>query len=334
MRAKVAENGVRVFRIALVCLLSFLIGSGYTLQYTNVALAKQLEQTTPSATTSSPATQTATQSASQSASQSATQTSTETPSETSPPVDPVLEKIKAHQKATGCRMHLDTAVPVQSLGTCKLLLVGDSIGNNLGYGMIGQLNRYSNLKFVLRAKSSTGLSNSWFYNWETNLKSYLRTEKPNLVVVLLGANDRQNMRVGGEILTYGTTKWREAYSASVARMTKLATDAGAYVLWVGMPKCKPYNYNKGMELISGLYARTVPLNPGARYLALKTLTSDARGNYTQYQVVNGSRMKTRGDDGIHFTANGQNVIGSYAISKIASWFRVSLRSSNPRVVTR
>lgn len=327
-KAQLGERGVRVFRVALVGVLALLIGSGFTLEYTNVALAKQLEQITPIQTPSKAETQSAP--ASQTASQSPSETVTETPA----PVDPVLEKIRAHQAATGCRMHLDTAVPVQTLGTCKLLLVGDSIGNNLGYGMIGQLGKYKNLKFVLKAKSSTGLSNSWFYNWETNLKNYLKVEKPNIVVVMLGANDRQNMKVNGEILTYGTSKWRAAYSASVARMTKLATDAGAYVLWVGMPKCKPYNYNKGMELISTLFSATVRQNSGARFIALRPLTSDANGNYTQYQTVNGSRLKTRGDDGIHFTANGQNVIGTYAISKIAGLFRVALKSSVPRIVTK
>ncbi len=313
-----AAGSVRAFRIGLVAALTLLIGSGYTLQYTNTALATELANNAPSQT------HTPTQTA-----------SVPDPDPTTPaPTDPVLAAIQAHQTATGCHLHLDVAVAVQALGTCKLLLVGDSLGNNLGYGMIGQLTGYKNLKFALRAKASTGLSNSWFYNWETNLKTYLRTEKPNIVVVFLGANDRQNMRVSGQILTYGTAKWVSAYAASVSRMTKMATDAGAYVLWVGLPICKPYNYNKGMELISGIDASTIRHNAGARFIALHELTSDAKGNYTQYQVVNGSRQKTRGDDGIHFTANGQSVIGSYAIGKIASLFRVTLKSNHPRVVTK
>jgi hypothetical protein len=113
-KAKLSERGVRVFRVALVGVLALLIGSGYTLEYTNVALAKQLEQTTPTQTQTQSAT------ASQTTTQTATQTPTKTFTETPPPVDPVLEKIKAHQTATGCRFHLDTSVPVQTLGTCKL----------------------------------------------------------------------------------------------------------------------------------------------------------------------------------------------------------------------
>ncbi len=316
MNKQVSAN--RVFRLLLVSVLALLIGSGYTLQYANTALATQLANTKPAQTHTPHITATVPD-----------------PDPTTPaPVDPVLTAIQAHQTATGCHLHLDSSVPVQTLGTCKLLLVGDSLGNNLGYGMIGQLTGYKNLKFALRAKASTGLSNSWFYNWETNLKTYLRTEKPNIVVVFLGANDRQNMRVNGQILTYGTAKWVSAYAASVSRMTKMATDAGAYVLWVGLPICKPYNYNKGMELISGIDASTIRHNSGARFIALHTLTADAKGNYTQYQVVNGSRQKTRGEDGIHFTANGQSVIGTYAISQIASLFRVALKSNHPRIVTK
>jgi hypothetical protein len=314
---KSIERGKRLLRVMLVSVLSLLIGSGFTLDYANKALAKQAAST-PAQTNTTVATATEPD-----------------PTPTTPaPADPVLTAIQAHQAAAGCNLHVDASVAIKPLGTCKLLLVGDSLGNNLGYGMIPQLSGYKNLKFALRAKASTGLSNSWFYNWETNLRTYLKAEKPNLVVVFLGANDRQNMRVNGQILTFGTTKWKAAYAASVSRMTKMATDSGAYVLWVGLPNCKPYNYNKGMELISSIYAKTVQLNTGARFIELHNYTSDARGNYTQYQTVNGSRQKTRGDDGIHFTSNGQSVIGTYAISKLASIFRVSVKSNHPRLVTK
>jgi hypothetical protein len=310
----------RGFRAILVGFLALLIVSGSSLQFANTATANQLAHSVPTHTKTHVASPTVT---------------VPDPDPTTPAVeDPIITAIKAHQAATGCNLHLDASVPVRPVGTCKLLLVGDSLGNNLGYGMIPQLSGYKTLKFVLRAKASTGLSNSWFYNWETNLKSYLRTEKPNIVVVFLGANDRQNMRVGGQILTFGTSKWQAAYGASVARMTKLSTDAGAYVLWVGLPNCKPYNHNKGMELITSIDAKTVSLNPGARYIPLKALTSGANGTYTQYQYVNGSRQKTRGDDGIHFTANGQDVIGTFAVNRLASAFRVSLKPSHPHLVTK
>ena len=307
---------------ALTLVLTLLVGAGFTLQFANDAAVRAEASQSPSVTA------TKTQS-----SNTPTLTGDPTPTDPDPQPDPILEAIAAHQKAHGCNFN-PAATTLHVLGTCKILLVGDSIGNNLGYGMLGQIGRYPNLKFVLRAKASTGLSNSWFYNWETNLKNYLVAEKPDMVIVLLGANDRQNIKIGNDIYTYGTAGWKRVYSESVARMAKLATDAGAYIHWVGMPICKPYNYNKGMELISSLTRIELAKHSGTSFSQLHTLTADASGNYTQYLTVNGVRTKVRGDDGIHFTAPGQSVIGSYIIKRIYNVFHVNLKSSSPRVVTK
>jgi hypothetical protein len=307
---------------ALTLVLTLLIGAGFTLQFTNESAVKAEASQSPSVTE----TQTHT-------SVTPTLTSEPSPTDPDPQPDPILEGIAAHQKAHGCNFN-SAATTLRVLGTCKILLVGDSIGNNLGYGMLGQLGRYPNLKFVLRAKASTGLSNAWFYNWETNLKRYLVAEKPDMVIVLLGANDRQNIKVGSNVYTYGTAAWKRVYSESVGRMAKLATDAGAYIHWVGMPICKPYNYNKGMELIASLTRIELAKHSGTSFSQLHTLTADAAGNYTQYLTVNGVRTKVRGDDGIHFTGPGQSVIGSYIIKRIYSLYHVNLKSSSPRVVTK
>lgn len=309
------------FRVGLTALLTLLIGGGMVLEFTT---AQAL-----SATASPAATLT------QSASQSATKTETVTEAPTVPATpDPALEAIKAHQAASGCNFDIDSAATVKTVGTCKILLIGDSIGNNLGYGMLGQISGAKTLSFALRAKASTGLSNSWYYNWESKLKTFLRNEKPNLVIVLMGANDRQNIKIGSTVYTYGTAAWKRVYSQSVGRMTKLATDSGAYVMWFGMPICKPYNYNKGMTLITSLYKAQVPKNTGARFIDLHELTADAHGNYTQYLTVNGYRKMVRGEDGIHFTSPGQGVLGTYAIDQVATLLHVKLKSSSPRVVTK
>lgn len=306
-------------RWALALSLTLLIGAGFSLQLSNdstvKAQASESQSISPSASNSPSAS-------------SSTSTSSPSPSASSTVIsDPVLKVIRDHQKATGC--HFNSAkTAALSVGTCKIMLVGDSIGNNLGYGMLGQLNTSGGLKFSLKAKASTGLSNSWFYNWPNNLSTFLKAEKPNLVIVLIGANDRQNMKVGTRVLTYPTTAWQSAYKAQVTKMTKLATDAGAYVLWVGMPISKPYNYNQGMKVINAQFRAVVPTMTGATFVPLWTLTADLAGVYRQYASVNGVRTKIRGDDGIHFTADGQSVIGTYIIDKVASVYHVTLRSTH------
>ena len=240
----------------------------------------------------------------------------------------ILDKLSARQFKRGCGIALVPATPKRKVGTCTVLLVGDSMGNNLGSGLAYQLERTKGIDFLKRSKGSTGLSNSWFYDWPAELKPMLSRYKPNLVIMMLGANDRQNMKVGTRVLTYPTTAWQSAYKSQVTKMTKLATDAGAYVLWVGMPISKPYNYNEGMKVINAQFRAVVPTMSGATFVPLWTLTADSAGAYRQYASVNGVRTKIRGDDGIHFTADGQSVIGTYIIDKVASVYHVTLRSTH------
>jgi hypothetical protein len=243
-----------------------------------------------------------------------------TPVVETPPSDPIKEKLLAD----GCNLNADLTATQHLLGTCKILIIGDSLGNNLGYGMLGQLRNKPGLTTILKAKASTGLSNAWFYNWHTNLASFLTTYKPNLVVVLLGANDRQNFVVNGKIQTFGNLDWQKTYQSNVTKLASAATKAGAYVLWVGLPIMKPYNYAKGETLIDQLIANAVPKTPGAQYIGLRDLTSDADGKYRQSAIINGKYQVFRAGGGIHFSSIGQEVIATYTINKINRLFHVKL----------
>lgn len=259
-----------------------------------------------------------------------------------PKVDPVvpdltpeqIKTIKAKLLADGCNFNADVGVVRKPLGKCKILLIGDSLGNNLAYGMMPQLVNQTTLTFTRTAKASTGLSNPWFYNWHTALATQLKTYKPNMVIVFLGANDRQNYVINGVTQTFGTDAWKKTYRANITKLANAAINSGAYVLWIGMPIMKPYNYAKGETLIDEQFALTVPKLPGATYLGTRAYTADSAGNYRQYAMVNGTSSMIRGDDGIHFSTLGQSVIATYVISNIIRTYHVQMTPKNPRYITK
>lgn len=245
-----------------------------------------------------------------------------------------IKTIKAKLLADGCNFNADTGVTRKALGNCKILLIGDSLGNNLAYGMMPQLANQTTLTFTRTAKASTGLSNPWFYNWHTALAAQLKTYKPNLVIVFIGANDRQNYVINGVTQTFGTEAWKKTYRANISKLANAAINSGAYVLWIGMPIMKPYNYAKGETLIDEQFALTVPKLPGALYLPTRAYTADAAGNYRQYALVNGSSAMIRGEDGIHFTAMGQSVLATFVINNIIRTYHVQMTPQNPRYITK
>ncbi|NDD26095.1 MAG: DUF459 domain-containing protein [Actinobacteria bacterium] len=245
-----------------------------------------------------------------------------------------IQVIKDKLAQDGCNLNADITTVRLALGTCKFLLIGDSLGNNLAYGMIPQLSEQTTLTFTRQAKASTGLSNPWFYNWHTNLATFLKTYKPNLVIVFLGANDRQDYVINGVRQVFGTEAWKKTYRANISKLATAATKSGAYVLWIGMPIMKPYNYAKGITLIDEQFALTVPQVPGAIYLGTRAYTADASGAYRGWAMVNGKYSQIRGEDGIHFTATGQQVMATYVINYINRTYHVKLTPHNPRYITK
>jgi hypothetical protein len=244
----------------------------------------------------------------------------DSPAVGTPPTDPITQKLLAD----GCNLNASPTATQHDLGTCKVLVIGDSLGQNLGYGLLGQLRNKPGLTVTMKAKASTGLSNAWFYNWHVNQAAFIKTYKPNLVIVLMGANDRQNFVVNGKIQTFGNLDWQKTYQTNVTMLASAATASGAYVVWVGLPIMKPYNYAKGETLIDKLIAAAVPKTTGAQYIPLRELTADASGKYQQSAIINGKYQVFRGGDGIHFSSVGQEVIATYTINKINRLFHVKL----------
>jgi hypothetical protein len=298
-------------RIALAVTLLALIGASVGLELNNSQLALALEQTKPVIK----------------------------PPVVDPIPDPVIPPagitaIKTKLATDGCNLNPDVGALKKALGNCRFLLVGDSLGNNLGYGMKSELAKASSLSFILKAKASTGLSNPWFYNWPNNQAAFLKTYKPNLVIVFLGANDRQDYVVNGKNQNFSTPAWIKTYRANVTKLASDATNSGAYVLWVGLPIMKPFNYAKGETLIDQQFALTVPKVPGATYLETRNFTSDANGNYREGGPVNGKYTQIRGQDGIHFSSAGQPVLGTYVINYINKTYHVNLVPGYARYLTK
>jgi hypothetical protein len=155
-----------------------------------------------------------------------------------------------------------------------------------------------------------------------------------MVIVFLGANDRQNYVINGVTQTFGTEAWKKTYRANITKLANAAINSGAYVLWIGMPIMKPYNYAKGETLIDEQFALTVPKIPGAIYLPTRAFTADSAGHYRQSAVVNGSLQVIRGDDGIHFSTLGQSVIATYVINNIIKTYHVQMTPKNPKYITK
>src|SRR5438093_3203410 len=100
----------------------------------------------------------------------------------------------------------------------RVLVVGDSIGEDLGIGLGRLLSEKDTFVTKVDARQATGLARPDYFDWQGQLDRDIRSFRPDLVVAMFGANDDQGFIVGDTGYALGTSSWRGIYTRRVDRM--------------------------------------------------------------------------------------------------------------------
>jgi uncharacterized protein len=206
-----------------------------------------------------------------------------------------------------------------------ILQIGDSIGEDLGYGLASTIGNDSRVRLVQGSVGDTGLTNIAYFNWPGTLYHQLHQFHPKVVVVMLGANDWQGMLISGAPYQAGTPKWIEQYTARVSEMMNEATSFGAKVLWIGLPIMQSSSFSHDMEVLNSIFKKEAQLHPGVTFAPTWKLFSTHSGHFSEYLQVDGSLVEVRDADGIHIAPpGGTNLLGSYVVEKMDSVWHVRI----------
>jgi len=233
-----------------------------------------------------------------------------------------------------CGFTLVNIKPAQRIKDCTVLVVGDSMASNLGWGLSNILGKTSGINLILKGKSSTGLANSWFYDWTKELPLMLAENKPDVVIVFIGANDYQSERIDSVVEPFAGKAWLENYTHQITALEAEANAAGAFVVWVELPIMRPPGYAIGINELTKIQEKVVVANREAIYLNIRPVISSFTGNYSENAIVNGRLEKIRGDDGIHFSSIGQRALATFVIEKLNQIFHVDIPLSVKYLISR
>ncbi|HUC03800.1 MAG TPA: DUF459 domain-containing protein [Acidimicrobiales bacterium] len=207
----------------------------------------------------------------------------------------------------------------------RVLIVGDSLGIDVGGPLQNDLTDTGVVSASLDGRESTGLTRPDYFDWPAELEADLQTFDPQVVVVMIGANDAQDFP-GPPDVPFGTARWNAMYASRVASFMEIAQSGGARVVWVGMPAMANPTLSAAMTVIDSIdRQQAAARNPPVAYLSTTTLLGTARGGYSAFitdqagQVVN-----VRTPDGTHLTAAGGEVVAQAVIGYMRSTWHVAL----------
>lgn len=203
--------------------------------------------------------------------------------------------------------------PVTKAETAKnVLVIGDFMAGSLAKGLADAFAESRDIRVTDSVNGSSGLVRDDHYAWLTELGPIIEREKPDVVVVMLGANDRQTIRVGGAGLPLRSDAWAAEYTRRVEAIAALVREKNARLVWVGMPAFQADKASEDMVYFNDLY-RTAALRVGGEYVDVWGGFTDANGSYASSGPdLAGQTARLRNSDGITLTSAGQEKLAYFA----------------------
>lgn len=226
--------------------------------------------------------------------------------------------------STGVLLAVFTMVAAQAQGTTlsarkqpvTVAVVGDSMANDLGNGMEDLFARRNGVQVVKKTRFATGLVRTDYFNWNTTIRDFLSHHDPDVILVLIGGNDRQPIRMDGERLDPMTRPWIIEYQRRVSQFMRNIKRERAKVFWVGLPAVRSDALSRAYHVMNKVY-RYEARRYGFKYVSIWDEFLTPSGDYTSFgRSLEGVKRRLRKNDGMHFTETGRLSLAAYIAKSI------------------
>ncbi len=186
----------------------------------------------------------------------------------------------------------------------RILVIGDSLGDDLWQGLYRAFQEDKNLEFINRSKATGGLVRSDSNSWESQVIDILKNDSFQIAVMMFGANDDQAIKTGKDWLKVGSEPWRQVYGERVEAIIKKLRAANIAVYWVGLPVMRSPDQSADAEMMNEVFREKAFIN-SAKYIDTWNGFTDESGRFSAYGPdMSGQVKRLRSDDGVHFTERG------------------------------
>lgn len=218
------------------------------------------------------------------------------------------------KKKTVVRKPAEPQAPVaeKAQDARTVLVVGDFMASGLAEGLNEVFADNPAIRVADKARGSSGFVRDDVYNWPQEIATLLAAEKPAAIIIMMGSNDRQQMKVGAEYEQPRTEVWTKAYELRTEALAKALANSKIPYLWVGMPAFKTQKMTADMLAFNGIYRAAAETYNG-EFVDIWDGFVDENGAFVSTGPdVNGQPVRLRADDGINLTRGGKRKLAFYA----------------------
>ncbi len=193
-----------------------------------------------------------------------------------------------------------------------VLVVGDFVGASVAEGIVAMFATDPRVRVVDRTNGSSGFVRADHYDWIDRIDDLIAAEKPAAVVMAIGANDRQTMRIGDRREPVRSNAWSREYLARAATFASMVVADDVPLVWVGTPPFKSARANSDMLALNEIFRKTAD-DSGGEFVDVWDGFVDEAGTFvTTGPDIAGQPVRLRASDGINLTDAGKRKLAFYA----------------------
>lgn len=233
------------------------------------------------------------------------------------------KKAASRKKSSAPRKAPEMAVQPKAPGAKVVLVVGDFLGGALAEGLTQAYAENPNIAIVDRTQGSSGFVRADVIDWPGRIKAIAEKEKPAAILVMMGANDRQQMRVDDIRESAGSQAWTTEYERRVGAMAASLDAAVAPFAWFGLPAFKSGRMSDDVLVFNEFY-RAAVTDVGGEFVDVWDGFVDENGAFSSTGPdVSGQVVRLRTNDGINLTTAGKRKLAFYAERPLAKFLGLS-----------
>lgn len=254
--------------------------------------------------------------------------------------DPGARSYKARRKSTpaGVRPALAPGAPVQDpsnptdptapqvadappppppMTPVNIAVIGDSLSVFLAQGLQEIYADRPAVTFTRRNRDSSGLVRDDYHDWPRTLRELLASGQTfDAVVIMVGSNDRQQLRDETGVHEPRSERWTDLYARRVETILSIARERKIPLIWVGMPTMRADKFRADMLAFNDIYRRQAKAG-GAAFVDIWEAFAAEDGDYVvNGPDIGGEIVRLRTSDGVHFTKAGARKLGFFADKEI------------------
>lgn len=213
----------------------------------------------------------------------------------------------------------------------KVLVVGDFLAGGLADGLVAAYAENADILVIDRANGSSGLVRDDHYDWPGRIVDVIEEAEPDAVVVMIGSNDRQQMRTENGREQPRSEGWTAEYERRVSSLAKGVRDKGLPLIWVGNLPFRSSSMTSDMIAFNDIYRRIVTDLGGEFVDVWDGFVNEAGTFVSSGPDMNGQPAQLRSSDGINVTRQGRRKIAFYVEKPLARLFNGGQASGVARI---